>query len=542
MKNYITLSPFKFWCQKVLPLVYDDSLSYYELLCKVVDYINNIISDMNIMDANILELQTLINNIKTQVGEDIRVMNDKIDNLDIDAAVEKQLDNMAATGELTNLIEPLLEELESRRSDFVKKRGMYNLSYYGTPTKVNNGRFSVYSDGVNYNYDSPLKFKHKSTHTYYISNTGLSTNDGLTPQTPVDNLSRALQKEIVAGDTLVFLDRIVYREALSTNARRAIQESLNIVSGSSDGYSIFTTSSKVELNEVSGPGIYEGRMPSYNIEKVFDCTNENYIFELTECGTLSACQNLPNSYYINSETGYVYVNCDSLDVENIIFSSDDWQCLTVNCTKEIDVYVENIKCVGGSIQSAEVEIKKESGVRRSSIVFNKCDFIGGHLRNGFSSIGVDTYMYMCKAYGSNRDGFNYHGVNLGTDTEPDYVVSQNLEVNCIGAYNGKEDGSENGTTIHDGCSIIRLNGVYYNNAGDNVGDIGTGTSVNVNCFAYNSTGTSYYKGGFGIPSSRGMTMTLINCTALGNEIDIDKRDSKNTINVVNCLYDTINND
>ena len=28
--------PFKFWCQKALPLVYDDSLSYYEVLCKVV--------------------------------------------------------------------------------------------------------------------------------------------------------------------------------------------------------------------------------------------------------------------------------------------------------------------------------------------------------------------------------------------------------------------------------------------------------------------------------------------------------------------------
>ena len=36
---------FKFWCQKVLPLVYDDSLSYYEVLCKVRDYLNHIIDD-----------------------------------------------------------------------------------------------------------------------------------------------------------------------------------------------------------------------------------------------------------------------------------------------------------------------------------------------------------------------------------------------------------------------------------------------------------------------------------------------------------------
>lgn len=33
----------EFWCQKVLPLVYDDSLSYYELVDKVVSKLNELI-------------------------------------------------------------------------------------------------------------------------------------------------------------------------------------------------------------------------------------------------------------------------------------------------------------------------------------------------------------------------------------------------------------------------------------------------------------------------------------------------------------------
>ena len=42
---------FRFWCQKVLPLVYDNSLSYYEVLCKVVKYINDLIdSDKEIIE------------------------------------------------------------------------------------------------------------------------------------------------------------------------------------------------------------------------------------------------------------------------------------------------------------------------------------------------------------------------------------------------------------------------------------------------------------------------------------------------------------
>ena len=38
---------FRFWCQKVLPLVYDDSISYYETLCKVVKVLNELITGIN---------------------------------------------------------------------------------------------------------------------------------------------------------------------------------------------------------------------------------------------------------------------------------------------------------------------------------------------------------------------------------------------------------------------------------------------------------------------------------------------------------------
>lgn len=41
------LKTFKMWCNKVLPLVYDDSLSYYEALCRVVDYLNKVIDGTN---------------------------------------------------------------------------------------------------------------------------------------------------------------------------------------------------------------------------------------------------------------------------------------------------------------------------------------------------------------------------------------------------------------------------------------------------------------------------------------------------------------
>lgn len=50
------LKYFRFWCQKVLPLVYDESLSYYEVLCKVVDYLNHMIKDTNTLIGQYNEL------------------------------------------------------------------------------------------------------------------------------------------------------------------------------------------------------------------------------------------------------------------------------------------------------------------------------------------------------------------------------------------------------------------------------------------------------------------------------------------------------
>lgn len=72
------LNYFRFWCYKVLPLVYDDSLSYYEVLCKVVDYINKLIEQDKIfgveltnLQHDLAEVQTWINNFSTKYAEKI---------------------------------------------------------------------------------------------------------------------------------------------------------------------------------------------------------------------------------------------------------------------------------------------------------------------------------------------------------------------------------------------------------------------------------------------------------------------------------------
>ena len=59
---------FRFWCQKVLPLVYDDSLSYYEVLCKVVQYINDIIDEDKEIVDDIEELRQELKVVKEWIA------------------------------------------------------------------------------------------------------------------------------------------------------------------------------------------------------------------------------------------------------------------------------------------------------------------------------------------------------------------------------------------------------------------------------------------------------------------------------------------
>lgn len=67
-----------FYCQKVLPLVYDESLSYYEVLCKVKHKLNELIDSQNLQDEEIkaienelTEVQKWIDNFDTTFIKEI---------------------------------------------------------------------------------------------------------------------------------------------------------------------------------------------------------------------------------------------------------------------------------------------------------------------------------------------------------------------------------------------------------------------------------------------------------------------------------------
>lgn len=106
---------FRFWCQKVLPLVYDDSLSYYELLCKVVNYLNNTIADVNTLGTDVDNLNKAYNELQSYV-------NDYFSALDVQNEINNKLDVMAQDGSLSSLIQPLFDTYKTEINSEVNQQ------------------------------------------------------------------------------------------------------------------------------------------------------------------------------------------------------------------------------------------------------------------------------------------------------------------------------------------------------------------------------------------------------------------------------------
>ena len=89
----------KFYCQKVLPLVYDDSLSYYEAVDKMREKVNEVIDALEGISEDIL------NQAKAYTDEKIAEQDAKID---------------AVVGELEQLVDDTVERLEQLVADTIR--------------------------------------------------------------------------------------------------------------------------------------------------------------------------------------------------------------------------------------------------------------------------------------------------------------------------------------------------------------------------------------------------------------------------------------
>ena len=104
MINTITLPPFKKMCVTIgnLPSSFVESMSYYEALCWMYNYLDKtVIPAINTEGEAITELQTAFTTLKTYVDN-------YFENLDVQEEINNKLDEMAESGELSDIIQAYL--------------------------------------------------------------------------------------------------------------------------------------------------------------------------------------------------------------------------------------------------------------------------------------------------------------------------------------------------------------------------------------------------------------------------------------------------
>ena len=142
--QYETLQPFKAWVQQTLPAIYDDSLSYTDLLAKMLYYVNAL-----------AENNTKLSN---DVKNAINYINNYFDNLDVQDEINKKLDEMFTNGQLTTIIDEFLSSLSNytyhlNYMDSFDKNNI-NLVFAELMTKIKKGESAILTAGTYYATDT----------------------------------------------------------------------------------------------------------------------------------------------------------------------------------------------------------------------------------------------------------------------------------------------------------------------------------------------------------------------------------------------------
>ena len=109
---YSEMGKFWFWAHKVLPLVYDDSLSYYEVLCKVVAKLNECIDKINELGNELDEFEGWTREEFQKVRDEMAAEIQRVEGVisDLDSKVDREV------GRLDGRVDALGTDLGNRIS------------------------------------------------------------------------------------------------------------------------------------------------------------------------------------------------------------------------------------------------------------------------------------------------------------------------------------------------------------------------------------------------------------------------------------------
>lgn len=149
LKKYDGIPYLRFWCQKVLPAVYDQSLSYYEVLCKLAAFLNKMLEELEKMQDNIDALHKAYKDLQDWVNAEIARF---------EAHMEQHFDEL--TKELWN-------KFEQYKNDTNTTLQQWFNDYTTNTTNNLNKKFNEFVNNANTRIDQMFKTYTSSTNNEF---------------------------------------------------------------------------------------------------------------------------------------------------------------------------------------------------------------------------------------------------------------------------------------------------------------------------------------------------------------------------------------
>lgn len=318
-----------FWCQKVIPLVFDDSLSYYEAICKFMQKLNEVISALNnnaecideLQDKYIIlqknfdaleekwkefqtyienefntfktEITTKVENFETTINNEFtsfkNYVENYLNNIDVQRYVYIKIDELAESGYFSTL----LTNLGFNPDNFLAKN---NTTVY-VPTDDYNPATKKYVD------------EHSSEGTVYSAGDGIKIIDGTISTTNYNAENNDKNGITITGCTIIGKDNNI-----NSNDRNSIFGNNNTI-----GENITNSIIVGDQNDITGTSSFHnsniiiGRQnTANNTHQTITLGNNNNVNELNHeniilighnCGTIKEVnENTEGSIIISNGT------------------------------------------------------------------------------------------------------------------------------------------------------------------------------------------------------------------------------------------------
>ena len=486
--NYTELKPFRYWCQKVLPLVYDDSLSYYELLGKVVNYLNVTMQDVETLHGDVTALNEAYTNLQNYV-------NNYFSSLDVQQEINNKLDEMASDGSLSALIEPFLNE-------YTEELANVNTKYNSLQTQVNDLVLQAGSPEPTAAEIAQARGSFETLNerlkTMFASATRLSTaqssplNDlntfpaNLCYELSSEGYTSVANKPNSTGDfatVFTFTGYGEYVEGYTTGVQIYIDNgnyklyyrmrANNIWSEwkSNESANVIELNNDINIPMTYNSSIIKGNGHAIDLGiKLTGSTAgiQNINFEYSSGDLLDRCfvskttplmdtsSQRSNGYYVtmwDDENNKLTPTLNDTPNENeftydgtkFIINSSRTAFILNSLTEEYGAIFNNCTVYNLKILHA----CKSCAYTNTDSNFYDCEFGFSSLGEGLELNNANADVHNCDAYYNRNDGFNIHATSKPSNT---------IFINC-NAYNNFDDGISH----HDNSNFSIIGGEYFNN-------------------------------------------------------------------------------